>query len=84
MTHSHKKHPIGGFTTAHSEKDDKRRVNRRLRRKINKVLKEDVEKLEEENLKLTNKDISDVWDFAKDGKQRIDPGSPYYKKAMRK
>jgi hypothetical protein len=83
MTHSHRKHPFIGCGSG-SEKDDKRRVNRKLRHKINRVLKEDVEELEEENLKLTIKDISDVWDFAKDGKMRITPKSSFYRKAMRK
>jgi len=48
-------------TTAVSEKEDKQKANRRLRRKVNA----DTER----NAHLTLDDVSSVWTFAKDGKR---------------
>jgi hypothetical protein len=87
MGKSYKKHPFTGFTTAKSEKDDKRLVNRNVRHKVNVMLKHiDLNKIDEDEVDLTldKEDISDVWDFAKDGKMRVTPSDPFYKKAMRK
>lgn len=83
MSHSYKKNPIVGCTTAKSEKKDKRIVNRKVRHKVNQATKY-PSKFSENELHLNVKDVSDVWDFAKDGKHRIDKNSKFYKKAIRK
>lgn len=74
MSRSRRKTPICGITTARSEKDDKRRANRKLRR----LTRTDPEK------NLVMRDVSDVWSFAKDGKWRIDPTAPNLLRLMRK
>jgi len=83
MSHSYKKHAIIGITTAKSEKKDKRIVNRQVRHKVNQALK-NPDKFNENALYLDKKDISNIWDFAKDGKQRIDKNSKFFKKTLRK
>ena len=84
MSRSRKKHPICGITTAKSEKEDKRIMNRALRHKANSSLKnKDLEKLEN-YIELKKDEIMNVWSMAKDGRQRIRKSSEYYKKAMRK
>lgn len=83
MSHSYKKHAFSGFTTAKSEKKDKRIVNRQVRHKVNQALKY-PDKFNENALYLDKEDISDVWNFAKDGKTRTDKKSMFYKKTIRK
>jgi hypothetical protein len=83
MSRSHKKHPFIGTTSAKSEKKDKRIVNRQVRHKVNQALKY-PDKFDENALYLKKEDISDIWDFAKDGKHRVDKNSEFYKKTMRK
>ena len=63
MSRSRRKSPFVGNTCAESEKQDKRMANRALRRKSKQG----------ENLEIVvdRRQISDVWCFAKDGKQRI-------------
>jgi hypothetical protein len=63
MSRSKKKTPKTGMTTAESEKDDKRKANRKFRRKI----KVQVQKGETELVKI--KEVSNIWSFDKDGKQ---------------
>jgi hypothetical protein len=62
MSRSRKKVPKTAITTATSEKEDKRDANRRLRR----VTREKVKKGEEELPGI--REVSDVWQFSKDGK----------------
>lgn len=85
MTRSFKKQPFAGITTAKSEKKDKQIVNRNLRRKVKQILK-DIDDIEEKEniLYLDKKDISDIWQFSKDGKYRVDKNSKFYKKTIRK
>lgn len=63
MSRSIKKTPITGFTTATTEKSNKRKANRKLRRVIKVEVKTDDKPLS------TMKEISNVWAFNKDGKQ---------------
>jgi len=63
MSRSLKKTPKTGITTAETEKDDKRKANRKLRR----LTKIQVKKGDNELTKI--KEISNVWLFDKDGKQ---------------
>lgn len=83
MSRSRRKTPVRGMCGSRhhaSEKDDKRRFNRKMRRK-NKVVLETVS--DTEALVLKHKDeIEDVWAFNKDGKQRFDPKK--FPKEMRK
>ena len=64
MSRSHLKNPFFGFTTAVSEKQDKREANRRLRRKVRAG-----------KCYLTLREVSNVWSFAKDGKRYL-PNCP--------
>jgi hypothetical protein len=78
MSRSYKHKPITGWTTAESEKQDKRYCNRRLRRKANKGL------LEDDYVHPKKQEITDVWSMDKDGKQVISADSPYYRKSLMK
>ena len=64
MSRSRKKTPIHGITGADSEKQDKRIANRKLRRIVKAALKDG-----EEDVDLNIRDVSNVWDFSKDGKR---------------
>ncbi len=75
MSKSVQKTKIHGVTTAKSEKKDKQLANRRLRR----IAKEKL-KLGETELPIL-REVSDVWDFDKDGKIY---NSDMTKKDMRK
>ena len=80
MARSRKKNPYVPFAQgADSEKQDKRRANRRLRNSNNQILAaatvaETPEEIEEitDGLK-TLRESSQVFSFAKDGKQRVNP-----------
>lgn len=70
MTRSFKHTPICGHTKAESDKEDKRRFNRRNRRKVKSSLskhKEDFDGFPEKVEHHKN----GSWYFAKDGKQYI-------------
>jgi hypothetical protein len=69
MSRSRRNNPICGWTTARSEKEDKRIANRISRR---------TPVTEKPQIRA----VSDIWAFAKDGKQRFDPAE--YPKLMRK
>jgi hypothetical protein len=64
VSRSRKKVPIAAITTSTSEKEEKRDANRKLRR----MTREKVKKGEEELPGI--REVSDVWDFSKDGKCR--------------
>lgn len=74
MSRSRKRTPVCGMTTAHSEKEDKRRANRKLRRRVARA-PANAPALRE---------VSNVWTMAKDGKQRFDPNIPQLRKLLRK
>ncbi len=63
MSRSKRKIKIIGITTAKSEKEDKHYANKKLRRIVREKLKSGEVILPE------LKEISDNWDFAKDGKK---------------
>ncbi len=63
MSHSTRKTPIFGHTTAPSEKQDKRRWNRTFRR----IAKIKTQTNEEAPVKIEA--VTNVWDGAKDGKR---------------
>lgn len=64
MSRSRKKTPVVPITTATTEKEEKRDANRRLRR----VIREKVRNGEEDLPGI--RELSDVWNFSKDGKYR--------------
>lgn len=67
MSRSYKHTTISAITTAQSEKRDKRLANRRFRR----ISKHRV-RIDEEPL-IDLDEISDPWDFQKDGKRYFFP-----------
>jgi len=69
MSRSRKKTPIGGMTGAPSEKWDKRVANRRERRCVKEVLAQDPLA----DVLPTQRELSDPWTMAKDGKRWHDP-----------
>jgi hypothetical protein len=78
MSRSKKRTPIGGITTARSEKQDKRFYNRRYRR----VCKQVLQVSPESKLLPHLREYSDPWAMDKDGKVWFDPEK--YPKDMRK
>lgn len=73
MSRSYKKTPIGGNTCASSEKQDKRKNNRKLRNQTKRAIKREDETLPK------MKDVSDPWLMAKDGKTWWDNPENYKK-----
>jgi len=69
MSRSRRKTPIGGVTTAGSEKQDKRDYKRRYRR----VAKQAVEAGDESKPLPILREHSDPWSMNKDGKMLFDP-----------
>lgn len=70
MSRSYKKHPVTGFTTAESEKDDKRAAHQALRMHFRTGMANaspDDDVLFDER----NRAHSNVYLHAKDGKQRL-------------
>ena len=67
MSRSYKYTTISGITTARSEKRDKQLANSRFRRISRHLVRIEAEPLVHLN------EISDVWDFQKDGKRYFDP-----------
>ncbi|UII26535.1 hypothetical protein LVD15_25100 [Fulvivirga maritima] len=63
MSRSRRKTKVRGITTAKSEKEEKRKANRRLRRQVNQKINKEEEVLPE------LREVSDVWAFSKDGKR---------------
>ena len=61
MARSRRKTPIFGITTSPSEKHDKRLANRRWRRNVRLALVAEREP-------PLQREVSNVWDFDKDGK----------------
>jgi len=78
MSRSKKRTPIGGITTARSEKQDKRLYNRRYRRACKQLLHTTPEC----ELMPHLRECSDPWVMDKDGKIWFDPKK--YPKETRK
>ncbi len=75
MSRSKRKTPIFGFTTATSEKLEKRGWNKRFRRVVKSLM------LAEKEIPIKKQAISDVWEGRKDGKHYW---KGFSKKDMRK
>jgi hypothetical protein len=82
MSRSRKKNPFTGHTVCDSDKKDKQIANRRLRIKTRQKIKSMVDYDDEVLLEID--DVSDTWNFAKDGKFRFNPDSKDGKKLIRK
>lgn len=67
MSRSGRKSPVTGITTADSEKRDKRRANRGLRRRVREILPADPD-----GVLPALREVNCVWGFDKDGKTRFD------------
>ncbi|MGQ3891197.1 hypothetical protein [Legionella sp. CNM-4043-24] len=69
MSRSHRKNPIMGITTCASERQDKKiwhqRWRARERTSLNRISFEDLDSY----LPLSEKEVSNVWQMGKDGKQ---------------
>jgi hypothetical protein len=68
VSRSRKKTPISGVTLAESEKQDKAASHRRYRRTLKEIITPDLETPLPTERQLTN-----PWDMAKEGKSRYDP-----------
>jgi hypothetical protein len=79
MSRSRKKIPIVGYTTAESEKQDKRKANRKLRSKAKRLIDGSVEPDEIAQSNFDIESVSDVWVFDKDGKHYDDKPESYRK-----
>lgn len=74
MARSRRHTPIFGMTFAESEKEDKRRANRLLRRKTRAVLRPETD-VEEVQLPAI-KEVSNPWSMAKDGRRYLQEPKP--------
>jgi len=71
MSRSRRKTPVTGLTTARSEKDDKRIINRGMRRLTKQKLR-NMDDAEAIILPENPNEIMNVWSMNKDGRQRYD------------
>lgn len=79
MSRSYRKTPITSFTTAKSDKEDKKLANRLFRRASRNRIKSNREPF------YRLREVCDVWDFAKDGKVYYDKEAvKRYPKVLRK
>lgn len=76
MSRSRRKNPMTGWTNARTEKDDKRLAHRKFRQREREAIHRGEDPPED------LKEVSDIWDFDKDGKQIFDPEK--YPELMRK
>jgi hypothetical protein len=68
MSGSRRKTPIAGITLAESEKRDKLASHRRYRRRLKQLIAPDLQ-----TPLPTERQLTDPWSMAKDGKARFDP-----------
>ncbi|PQV63870.1 hypothetical protein B1R32_10877 [Abditibacterium utsteinense] len=68
MSRSRRKTPVCGNCVCRSERSEKISWHRKMRREIASRLRQS-----EEVLMPLDKEVSDIWDFGKDGKRRFDP-----------
>lgn len=69
MSRSKKKTPITGMACTQSERQDKKEWHGRMRSKVRESL---AHCDGEDTPVVRDKDVSDTWDFAKDGKRWFD------------
>lgn len=78
MTRSYRRTPVAGITKSESEKADKVRAHRRLRR----IVRCKVFKFGDDTVLPDVREIENVYSWDKDGKMRFDPR--VYPELMRK
>jgi hypothetical protein len=78
MSRSKRKHSIASVTAAVSGKQDKREANRALR----KATHQKLGAMSDETVLPVMREVSDVWNTAKEGKRYFDPA--WNPKRMRK
>ena len=84
MSNSRKKNPFIGWTVAKSEKFDKVMAHKKLRQIHKNLLKyADIENGEDISLPTID-EVSNPYNWAKDGKMYVPPTHPNYQKAIRK
>lgn len=76
MSRSRRRTPIRGITSAESEKSDKQTSHRKLRRAVRQRA------LEIDTLLPLERELTDPWSMAKDGKKPFNPAR--HPKLMRK
>lgn len=81
MANSFRKTPITG-NCSHSDKPGKVIANRVLRRKVKTAIA--VRADLEDFVFPVLREVSNVWDFPKDGKSYVSPSSRYYASTIRK
>ncbi|OPZ83678.1 MAG: hypothetical protein BWY75_02962 [bacterium ADurb.Bin425] len=81
MSNSYRKNPFIG-NCSHSDKPGKVNANRTLRTHVRQALRtcDDFEAL----ILPLLREVSNVWDFPKDGKHRLNTRGPNFRKWMRK
>lgn len=80
MSRSYRYSPFTGNSFAESEKQDKRRANRRQRRMIRESMTSEFDGLVLPDIR----EVSNAAAFRKDGKQHITPATQDYERLMRK
>lgn len=72
MSRSYRRHPIHGLA-ADSDKDDKRRARRLWRRRCRQLISSTPPEELDDLILPALRELSSVWDFAKDGKVYWEP-----------
>lgn len=73
MSRSKRSEPTAGVTTAASEKEWKRKANRKLRRAATQTLQQLPASDPDAMVLPVMREVTDEWDGPKDGKMRFDP-----------
>ena len=82
MSRSYRHTPVIGITCAESDKPGKIIANRTLRAHVRDALRTCVDF--DGFLLPQLREVSNVWSFPKDGKQRLNPMGKHFAKYMRK
>ncbi|MDR1165109.1 MAG: hypothetical protein LBO66_04400 [Deltaproteobacteria bacterium] len=70
MSRSRRHTPVTGFTSCHSEKEDKQIWHRRWRRAQRATLASASQEALESYLPKLAREVSEIWDMGKDGRSR--------------
>lgn len=81
MSRSRRRTPVCGITCARSEAYDKRIWHKRARARIRVLI---YRHCPDDTPVLDHREVSNPWAMAKDGRQRLEPGTPWFAKCMRK
>ena len=81
MSRSHQHTPISGITTAASEKEFKRKSNRKLRARAKAAVRRGDDPA---LIPRKPREVQNSWGGPKDGKRFFDTNNPLERKALRK